>query len=159
MKHIIRIHLENKEDVIRDIEIIATHNLEQLHFAIVDAFELEKNEMASFYMTNDEFELLQEIPLFSIEEKNNSMLAMNEIILSSVFRLEGNQLLYIYDFLKMWRFLITFHTRSEDKTDETVCINKIGKMPKEAPKITFKAEKEFDPFEEAFDEFNEHGEY
>ena len=69
MKHIIRIHLENKEDVIRDIEITATHNLEQLHFAIVDAFELERNEMASFYMTNDEFELLQEIPLFSIEDK------------------------------------------------------------------------------------------
>ena len=74
MKHIIRIHLENKEDVIRDIEITATHNLEQLHFAIVDAFDLERNEIASFYMTNDEFELLQEIPLFSIEDKNNSML-------------------------------------------------------------------------------------
>ena len=43
MKHIIRIHLENKEDVIRDIEITATHNLEQLHCAIVDAFD-EFNE-------------------------------------------------------------------------------------------------------------------
>ena len=44
MKHLIRIHLENKEDVIRDIEITATHNLEQLHFAIVDAFEFKNNE-------------------------------------------------------------------------------------------------------------------
>ena len=59
MKHIIRIHLESEEDVIRDIEITATHNLEQLHCAIVDAFQLERNKMASFYMTNDEFELLQ----------------------------------------------------------------------------------------------------
>jgi len=159
MKHIIRIHLENKEDVIRDIEITATHNLEQLHFAIVDAFELEKNEMASFYMTNDKFELLQEIPLFSIEDKNNSMLAMNEIIISSVLRSEENQLLYVYDFLNMWRFLITFHASSENTTDETICVNKTGKMPKEAPEITFEAEKEFDPFEEAFDEFNEHEEY
>ena len=104
MKYIIRIHLENKEDVIRDIEITATHNLEQLHFAIVDAFELGRNEMASFYMTNDEFELLQEIPLFNIEDKTNSMLGMNEIIISSVLRSEGNQLLYVYDFLNMWRF-------------------------------------------------------
>ena len=159
MKHIIRIHLENKEDVIRDIEITETHNLEQLHFAIVDAFELEKNEMASFYMTNDEFELLQEIPLFSIEDKNNSMLGMNEIVISSVFRSEGNRLLYVYDFLNMWRFLITFHASSENTTDETIFINKIGKMPKEAPEITFEAEKEFDPFEEAFDEFNKYEEY
>ena len=159
MKHIIRIHLENKEDVIRDIEITGTHNLEQLHFAIVDAFGLERNEMASFYMTNDEFELLQEIPLFSIEDKKNSMLGMNEIIISSVFRSEGNKLLYVYDFLNMWRFLITFHTSTENTTDKTICINKIGKMPEEAPKIKFEAEKEFDPFEEAFDEFNEHEEY
>ena len=73
--------------------------MEQLHFAIVEAFELEENEMASFYMTNDEFELLQEIPLFSIEDKNNSMLAMNEIVISSVLLSEGSQLLYVYDFL------------------------------------------------------------
>jgi hypothetical protein len=128
-------------------------------FLIVDAFELEENEMASFYMTNDKFELLQEIPLFSIEDKNNSMLAMNEIIISSVFQSEGNQLLYIYDFLNMWRFLITFHASSKNTTDETICINKIGKMPTEAPEIIFEAEKEFDPFEEAFDKFNEHEEY
>ena len=110
-------------------------------------------------MTNDEFELLQEIPLFSIKDKNNSMLAMNEMVISSVFRSKGNQLIYVYDFLNMWRFLITFHASSENTTDETICINKIGKMPKEAPEITFEAEKEFDPFEEAFDEFNEHEEY
>ena len=159
MRYVIRIHLENKEDVIRDIEITETYNLEQLHFAIVDAFELEKNEMASFYMTNNELELLQEIPLCSIEDKNNSMLVMNEVVISSVFRSEGNQLLYVYDFLNMWRFLITFHASSENTTDETICINKTGKMPKEAPKIIFEAEKKFDPFEEAFDEFNEHEEY
>jgi hypothetical protein len=110
-------------------------------------------------MTNDELELLQEIPLFSIEDKNNSMLGMNEIVISSVFRSEGNRLLYVYDFLNMWRFLITFHASSETTKDETICINKIGKMPKEAPEIIFEAEKEFNPFEEAFDEFNEDEEY
>jgi len=159
MKHIIRIHLENKEDIIRDIEITATHNLEQLHFAIIDAFELKRNEMASFYITNDKLELLKEISIFSIEDQNNSMSAMTEVVISSVFVSKGNQLLYVYDFLNMWRFLVTFHARSENKTGETICINKIGKMPKEAPEITFEAEKEFDPFEEAFDEFNEYEEY
>ena len=148
MKHIIRVHLESKEDVIRDIEIKATHNLKQLHFAIIDAFELKKNEMASFYMTNDKFELLQEIPLFSIEDKNNSMLGMNEIPISSVFSSKGNQLLYVYDFLNMWHFLITFHASSQNTTDETICINKTGKMPKEAPEIKFEAETESDEFNE-----------
>ena len=107
MKNIIQVHLEYKKDVIRDIEINSTSNLEELHKAIVSAFELDKNELASFYITNDEFELLQEIPLFSVEDKENSMLGMSDIILSSILKEEATQLLYVYDFMKMWRFLIT----------------------------------------------------
>ena len=69
MKHIIRIHLENKEDVIRDIEITATHNLEQLHFAIVDAFDLERNEMAYFYMTNNELNCCKKFRFLALRIK------------------------------------------------------------------------------------------
>jgi hypothetical protein len=32
-------------------------------------------------------------------------------------------------------------------------------MPEDAPEITFEAEKEFDPFEDAFDEANEYEQY
>ena len=112
MNHIIRIHLEHKEDVIRNIEIPSDKTLEDLHFAVVESLSLDKNEMASFYMTNEDFELLQEIPLCSFDEKDKTILAMNEIKISSVFPTKGIQLLYIYDFLKMWQFLITF---SENK--------------------------------------------
>ncbi len=93
MKSTIQIHLEYKEDVIRDIEIASSSNLEDLHSAIITAFGLDKNELASFYMTNEDFELLQEIPLFSVDDKENSMLGMNEVILSSILTEEGAQLL------------------------------------------------------------------
>ncbi len=162
MKYTLQIHLEYKEDIIRDIDIASTNNLEDLHFAIINAFELDKNEMASFYMTNEDFELLQEIPLFGVEDKQNPMLAMSEITLSSILTKEGSQLLYIYDFMKMWRFLITLNKTSDETISSSKCTNKIGEMPKDAPEITFEAEKEFDPFEDAFDdfdEFNEHEEY
>ena len=76
MKYIIQVHLEYKEDVIRDIEIAPTSNLEELHIAIITAFELDKNELASFYMTNDDFELLQEIPLFGVDDKENHLLLL-----------------------------------------------------------------------------------
>ena len=48
MKSIIQVHLEYKEDIIRDIEIASNSNLEDLHIAILTAFELDKNELASF---------------------------------------------------------------------------------------------------------------
>ena len=159
MKSIIQVHLEYKKDVIRDIEINSSSNLEELHRTILIAFELDKNELASFYITNDEFELLQEIPLFSMEDKENSMLGMSDIILSSILKREGSQLLYIYDFMKMWRFLITLTKITEDEITTSKCINSLGTMPENAPEISFKSEKEFDPFDEAFDDFDEFKEY
>ena len=110
-------------------------------------------------MTNDEFELLQEIPLFKIDDKENSMLGMNEITVGAVFPEVNSQLLYVYDFLKMWRFSITFIEESENETTENSCIKSIGEMPKEAPEIQFEAKKEFDPFDTAFEDFDEFNEY
>ena len=155
MKSTIQVHLEYKEDVIRDIEIDSKSSLEKLHQAIVIAFELDKNELASFYITNDEFELLEEIPLLSLEDKENSMPGMSKIILSSILNEEGSQLLYVYDFMKMWRFLITLTKINEDEITNVKCIKTIGVMPKDAPEINFKAEKKFDPFGKAFDDFDE----
>ena len=159
MTKIIRIHLEHKDDVIRDIAISSEKTIEDLHFEIIDALKLDKNEMASFYITNDEFELLQEIPLFKIDEKENSMLAMNEITVGAVFPEVNSQLLYVYDFLKMWRFSITFIEKSDNETTENSCIKSIGEMPKEAPEIQFEAKKECDPFDNAFEDFDELNEY
>ena len=159
MKNIIQVHLEYKKDVIRDIEIKSNSNLEELHHAIISAFELDKNELASFYITNHEFELLQEIPLFRVEDKENSMLGMSDIILSSILKEKGTQLLYVYDFMKMWRFLITLTEIIEDEMINTKCINSVGIMPENAPEISFKSEKEFDPFSEAFDDLDEFNEY
>tara|TARA_B100000902_G_C27153492_1_gene834972 strand:+ start:202 stop:684 length:483 start_codon:yes stop_codon:yes gene_type:complete len=160
MRSVIQIHLEYKEDVIRDIEISSTSNLEELHYAIITAFELENNELASFYMTNEDFELLQEIPLLSIDEEENPMLKMNEVIISSILTKQGSQLLYVYDFMKMWRFLITLTEKKEEIIFEPKCVKSVGEMPKDAPEITFEAEKEFDPFDEDdFDEANEYEQY
>ena len=159
MKSIIQVHLEYKNDVIRDIEINSTSNLEELHYAIVSAYKLDKNELASFYITNDQFELLQEIPLFSLEDKENSMLGMSDIILSSILKEEGTQLLYVYDFMKMWRFLITLTEITEDEITISKCVKSLGIMPKNAPEISFKTEKEFDPFNEAFNDFDEFKDY
>jgi len=159
MTKIIRIHLEHKDDVIRDIAISSEKTIEDLHFEIIDALKLDKNEMASFYMTNDEFELLQEIPLFKIDDKENSMLGMNEITVGAVFQEVNSQLLYVYDFLKMWRFSITFIEHSENETTENSCVKSIGEMPKDAPEIQFEAKREFDPFDTAFEDFDESNEY
>ena len=154
MKHIIQIHLEHKTDVIREIEIPSNKSLKDLHNTIIKTLELDKNQMASFYVTNEELELLEEIPLFKIDSEKNSMLDMSEIKIASVFPNINSQLIYIYDFLKMWRFLISYSKETENRSDTIDIINCIGKMPKEAPEIIFDT-KEEDDSEENFNDFED----
>jgi len=158
MKHIIQVQLEHKTDVIRDIEIPSNKSLEDLHYTIIDSLKLDKNEMASFYMTNEELELLDEIPLFKIDNEDNSMVNMSKITIASVFQEINSQLIYIYDFLNMWRFLISYSKEIESKSEKIEVINSIGKMPKEAPEIIFEAKKDFDSskdLDEDFEKFND----
>lgn len=161
MNHIIRIHLEHKTDVIRDIKIPSNKSLKELHYAIINALAIKNNEMASFYITNDKLELLQEIPLFKIDEKDNLMLDMNEITISSIFPDLNSQLIYIYDFLKMWRFLISYEKETKDNTKSIEVTNSIGYMPEEAPEIVFSEKSNvFDDIstnsiEEEFNQINE----
>jgi hypothetical protein len=155
MKYIIQIHLEHKNDVIRDIEIPSEKSLKDLHYTIIDCLNLEKNEMASFYMTNEDFELLQEIPLFKIGDKDSLMLDMSEVTIASVFPNIDSQLIYVYDFLKMWRFLVSYSKETENESETIKIVNSIGEMPKEAPGIIFEVEKKLDSYEETDKEIDE----
>ena len=70
MKAIIKVYLEHKEDVNREIQIEYQKNLEDLRNAIINYFDLNKLEIGSFYLTNDNFDLLEEIPCLPIDEND-----------------------------------------------------------------------------------------
>ena len=133
----IQIVLEHQNDVIRNIEIPSKKSLEDLHYAIIDSLKLNKNEIASFYITNKDFELLNEIPLFKIDENTNFI--MKEIKIESILDNNNTQLLYIYDFLNMWRFSISLVSKIEKKSEKINITHSIGEMPKEAPEISFQS--------------------
>ena len=162
MKYIIRIQLEHKSDVIRDFEIASDKSLVHLHNTIIESLKLNKNEMASFYKTNDKLDLLQEIPIFKIDEKDEKMLTMSEIKIASVLPEPQSKLIYLYDFLEMWRFLVVFTSVSDNKNEKTEIIHSIGELPKDAPDVIFETDENFtslDCFEknldkEISDEFN-----
>ena len=136
MKYNIRVILESKEDVIRNIEINSDCLLSELHYYLIECFDLNKNELASFYTTNNELEIIDEIPLISFEDRGSNMQNTKlEVVLDE----HNNNLIYVYDYMKMWRFLIELKSKEED-FDFKKCLSKIGKMPKEAPEINFSLE-------------------
>ena len=95
--------------------------------------------MASFYITNNNLELIKEIPLFQIDEKDNLMEHMQQVKIKDIFSNIGDKLIYIYDFMIMWRFLISYIEKVETSTKSIKIIKSIGKMPKKAPEIIFES--------------------
>ena len=142
MKKILEINLEHKDDVIREIEINPKKNLEFLHHSIIDVFGLKKNELASFYTVNNKLETRKEIPLLNFNSEDKDLIEMRNFEISSVLANEGDQVIYVYDFMKMWRFLITLKKEEQSSIKSFRCIKSIGEIPKNAPKLKFDIEDE-----------------
>ena len=156
----LRVTLESKEDVIRELIIDEKLNLEHLHKSIIQNFQLNEFEMASFYETDSNLNLGKEISLFDTSEKAGDTLVMNQVSITSLIHSFETQLIYVYDFLKMWRFHIQFIENK--KADEGEDLIFLGAMPNEAPEISFdeqKQKKGFDPYEDVFDDFDEFNDY
>ena len=152
----IRIILDTKEDVIRTILVDDNLNLEDLHATIAKSFGFGGQEMASFYKTDDEWNQGEEIPLFNMEEIGEGV-SMQTCILNETLPQEGDKLIYVYDFLKMWTFYVEVIEVSADKKgDLPQIILTVGEIPSEAPEKEFIAEKLDDGFgdeEDIDDEF------
>lgn len=95
-----------EEDVFRDIEIESTDTLEDFHNAIIQAFGFDGSEMASFFKANDQWEEGEEISLFDLGENPGETRVMNETLIEDVFSREETKMIYTYDFLLMWTFLV-----------------------------------------------------
>jgi hypothetical protein len=99
----LRVIIDTEEDVFRDIEMSAQSSFLELHETILQSFQFEKGEMASFYLSNDEWEKGLEIPLMDMGE---GVVSMDNALLSEMIQSVGNKVLYVYDFLRMWIFYV-----------------------------------------------------
>ncbi len=111
-----RVVVDNTDGVFRDIHIARTANFQSFHDAITKAFEFSGMEMASFYMSNDDWDKGEEIALMDImvdpgEEPVRIMAdtAMNELV-GAV----GDKMIYLYDFMRMWIFYVELIGVSEE---------------------------------------------
>ncbi len=161
---------ESKNIVYRDILLSSENNMLQLHQAIIDAFEFEGKQLASFIVEGDSWEAAAEYPLESLGEKDNEL--MKDVKIERVLKEEGNQLTYIYDYLNEWRFhieVMAINNKSEI-IETPKLLKSVGKSPienerefsgKDAESILMDAilGDEFSEEEENEDDFFNSGDY
>mgnify|MGYP000085453266 CR=1 FL=1 len=147
----IRIILDIKDDVLRDLEIKSNSSFEDLHYAIVKAFNLDGNEMASFYLSDENWKQGEEITLESFGQEK----VMKNCILNSEISDFQTNFIYVYDFLKLWTFFVEVVDESKEIASASYpqTIFTIGSIPKNAPeKIFIEDNSDFGDFDESNDE-------
>ncbi|WP_417887202.1 IS1096 element passenger TnpR family protein [Zunongwangia sp.] len=152
-----RVILDAEEDVFRDIEILQDATLEDFHNTIIQAFGFDGTEMASFYLSDEEWNQGEEIHQFDMSGGDDSIRLMNETALDSVLSEDQTKLLYVYDFFNMWTFMVELAqiAEIEEGRDYPNLMFVHGQIPLNAPDKEFKAENEEDNEEDEFkDDYN-----
>ena len=148
-----RVILDASDDVFRDIEIEASATLEDFHNAVTQAFGFAGQEMASFYVSNDAWEQGEEIALFDMSETPGALRIMSETILENTVSERKTKLIYVYDFLNMWTFLVELAEVAE-REEGRIYPNLMfahGEIPEEATELEFVAEGDEDEIDEDYE--------
>lgn len=139
-----RVILDADEDVFRDIEMLQESTLEDLHNTIVQSFGFDGTEMASFYISDAEWNQGEEIHQFDMSGHDTSIKLMNETSLDSILSEKQTKLIYVYDFLKLWTFFVELGqiAEIEEGRDYPNLMFVHGQIPENAPETEFKGEDE-----------------
>ena len=132
----ILIDTDTDEDIFRDIVISPSQNFEIFYQAIIASFNFVGDQLASFYVSNDSWDKGHEIALMDMGLGNdlNAPFLMKDTPIATVMRNEGQKLILVYDFLKMWCFLIELVEILPDEYPEPELMLAIGEAPDEDSK-------------------------
>lgn len=156
MPYKIRAILDVEKDVIRDVIIDASSDLESLHMQIAKAFGFNGQEMASFYRSDNDWNQGEEFSLFDMGEGA----AMRDLKIEEVLINVNHKMIYIYDFMEMWTFYIELLEIDVEKNENTPYVSfAFGDVPETAPEKEFTAENSSLDFELGDEDMNGFGDF
>ena len=132
-----RVLLDSKdqEKVFRDILISDTDNFESFYKAIISAFRFEGDQMASFYISNDEWDKGHEISLMDLSYDDDAIDAIPSV-LKDFIEEPDQKIILVYDFLRMWIFLAELVGYEQETPVEPIVSLAMGMAPPEDSRVT-----------------------
>lgn len=149
-----RVLMVDKSEAVRDIEIESTDTFETFHFAILQSFGFQGQEMASFYVSDEEWNYGREIPLADMglgEEGKKAPVIMKDMLISDCMRSVRQRYIYSYDFMSMWNFMVELVHASEPEegVEYPQCVFSANESPSEFSRVDSLLEApDGDPFAE-----------
>jgi len=161
LKFRVLLDTSDSNEIFRDILLDENTDFETFYRAILDAYQFSDDQMASFYMSNENWDKGHEISIFDMAfgEDPDQILpsVMKTSIISNYIQDEDQKIILVHDFIRMWIFLIELIEVQETAPENPKVVLSVGNAPAEASKtgeeeITFETESEFDGDEDE-DEF------
>lgn len=132
-----RVLLDSKDqnEVFRDILIGDNDNFEAFYNSILDAYHFSGEQMASFYMSNENWDKGHEISLFdmSFGEDPDQIQpgVMRNTMIRDMVQDPDQKIILVHDFLRMWIFLIELIGYEEETPDRPKMVLSVGNAPSE----------------------------
>jgi Plasmid pRiA4b ORF-3-like protein len=112
-----RLLSSEKDDFIRDFEVIASQTFYDLHMAIQKNCKYDPSQIASFFICNNDWEKETEITLFEIpEERGKITLAMEKSVFLDYIKEIKQKLVYVFDVFNERAFFIELVGIRDDDT-------------------------------------------
>ena len=149
--------LDVEEDIFRDIAILAEDTLEDLHNAIFNSFGFDGMEIGSFYTCDNTWNQEDEISLFDTGDVLGEQKIMSDYQLSDILDKENTKIIYVYDFINMWTFLVELASIEDEVVGNTYpeTLFSHGEMPDEAFEKNFEDDMHDDIYGEFEDDLDE----
>ncbi len=122
-----------EEDFVREILIGADSTFEEFHDAIQDSVDYDKSQLASFFISDEEWGKGQEITLMPMDFANaGDQLLMKDEKLSDHLKQKKDKLIYVFDYFGNRGFFIELMNIGEGrKLAEPKCVNSKGVAPEQ----------------------------
>lgn len=135
-----RVLIDHEDDVFRDIDMLGEHSFEDFHYAIQESYGFDKMQMASFYVSNEDWDKGEELALMDMQEDfgPDKLKTMIDTRIDDIVSKVGDRLVYVYDFMLMWCFFVELIAirEAEEGEEFPILVNEFGEAPDQFDKAS-----------------------
>ena len=134
MVYKIRVILDAKDDIFRDIEIKGKQTLWNLHLGIKSAFSLQGEELSAFNLLEEDGTIVKSVPLEDMSDDGDGEI-MSDIYIDEAFETVGDKTHFQYGLLDLWEFFCELVEIVDEKpaVNYPITAFRFGNAPLKAP--------------------------
>lgn len=134
MVYKIRVILDTKDDIFRDIEIKGKQTLWNLHLGIKSAFSLQGEELSAFNLLEHDGTVVKSVPLEDLSDDGDGEI-MSDVYIDEAFEQVGDKAQFQYGLLDLWEFFCELISTADEKpaVNYPITVYRFGNVPLKAP--------------------------